>query len=327
MPLVHRVTGSWTGLLTDWLDRENLPAPAIRARLARFAPDDAVPVPVWRECLQEAADLRPDLAHPGLAIGAGVQPAHVGVLGYLVLASSTLGEAMLTYQRYERLFYGIDFAEITTHGEDVEIRWQDGGLGGLADEVAIAALVTFVERQLTSPGHPVSVGFVHECAGGSAELQRFFHCPVSLGHDSVHVRFPLHLLIEPLRHSDPTLRVLLDRQAQALLQALPESDAFDRALQQVLLKRLPEGQISLERLAADLHQSPRTLQRRLATRNLTWQQLLDRTRRELAQQYLLDRSLSLSEIALLLGYSEQSAFSRAFRRWTDTAPRSLRQKP
>lgn len=251
----------------------------------------------------------------------------MGVLGYLVLASSTLGEAMLTYQRYERLFYGIDFAEITPHGEDVEIRWQDGGLGGLADEVAIAALVTFVERQLTSPGHPVSVGFVHECAGGSAELQRFFHCPVSLGHDSVHVRFPLHLLIEPLRHSDPTLRVLLDRQAQALLQALPESDAFDRALQQVLLKRLPEGQISLERLAADLHQSPRTLQRRLATRGLTWQQVLDRTRRELAQQYLLDRSLSLSEIALLLGYSEQSAFSRAFRRWTHTAPRSLRQKP
>lgn len=326
MPLIHRVTGSWTQLLIHWLDTEQLAAPDIRRQLATFAADDAVPIQHWQQCLTQAALLRPQQTHIGLTIGAAIQPSHMGVLGYLVVASSTLGEAMLTYQRYERLFYGVDLAEITSTADAVEIRWREAGVGTLADEVAIAALVTFVKRQLAEAGHPLQVGFAHGYAHGSRALEDFFQCPVDLNAPYVYVRFPLTLLTQPLRHADPALRALLDRQAQALLQALPESDEFHRKIQHTLLKHLPDGQISLERLAKDLHQSPRTLQRRLAARGLTWQQLLDRTRRELAQQYLQDPALSLSEIAMLLGYSEQSAFSRAYRRWTQNAPRSMRKK-
>ena len=84
-----RVTGAWTGLLTDWLDRESLAAPRLRAQLARFAPDDVVPLPVWREALSQAAALQPGVPALGLQIGAGVQPCHLGVLGYLVAASGS----------------------------------------------------------------------------------------------------------------------------------------------------------------------------------------------------------------------------------------------
>lgn len=96
-----RVTGAWTGLLTDWLDREGLTAPRLRAQLARFAPDDVVPLPAWREALAQAAALRPGVPALGLQIGAGVQPRHLGVLGYLVAASDNLGEAMRVYLSYE----------------------------------------------------------------------------------------------------------------------------------------------------------------------------------------------------------------------------------
>ena len=65
-----------------------------------------------------------------------------------------------------------------------------------------------------------------------------------------------------------------------------------------------------------MHMSPRTLQRRLARYQLSWQQWLDRNREQLARQYLDDTSLTLTDIALLLGFSEQSAFTRAYRRWT-----------
>ena len=64
-----RVTGAWTGLLTDWLDREGLTAPRLRAQLARFAPDDVVPLPAWREALAQAAALRPGVPALGLQIG------------------------------------------------------------------------------------------------------------------------------------------------------------------------------------------------------------------------------------------------------------------
>lgn len=329
MPSARRVTGAWAQLLSDWLDREKLAAPDIRAVLARFAPDDVVPVPVWAELLARAALLRPDSKTVGLEIGSGVQPRHVGVLGYLVLASATLGDAMLAYQRYERLFYGVDIAEVeamtTPEGPMVEIRWENAGLSVMADELAIAALVTFLRRQVDYPPPPARIAFMHAAAPDvAAEYERFFGCPVAFGDSHVRVRFPAGYLAMPMPHSDPSLRVLLDRQAQALLAALPESAGFDRSLQQLLLRLLPEGGATLERLARELHQSPRTLQRRLSEAGLSWQELLDRTREQLARQYLADRSLRMSDIALLLGYTEQSALTRAVKRWTGRSPRQLR---
>jgi len=329
MASARRITGAWAQLLTDWLDREQLAAPDIRAVLARFAPDDVVPVGVWSELLVRAAALRPDLPAPGLAVGAGVQPHHVGVLGYVVLASATLGDAMLAYQRYERLFYGADLVELATVNDaevpTIEIRWGPGGLSALADEVAIAALLTFLRRQGDNPPPPSRIAFVHRATvAQSAAYHKFFGCPIDFGNSHVRVRFPAAYLTIPMPHSDPALRVLLDRQAQALLAALPESGRFDRAVQQLLLRLLPEGDVTLERLATEMHQSSRTLQRRLADSGLSWQQLLDRTREQLARQYLADPSLGMSDIALLLGYTEQSALTRAVKRWTGCSPKQLR---
>ena len=336
MASVIRVTGAWTQLLADWLDHENLPAPEIRGALARWAPDDIVPIPVWRALLERASALRPLLPAPGLAIGARVQPRHVGVMGYVVLASSNLGEALLAYQRYERLFYGADLAEVGTAGTDTEIRWRRDhlalglALGQLADSVGIAALVTFLRRQAEHAPPPSLITFNNPAPANHADLaayETFFGCPVRFDDTHTRVRFPMGYLAMPMLHSDSGLRSLLDRQAQALLLALPNSDAFDRALQQVMLKLLPETAATLPRAARELHVSVRTLQRRLDARGITWQALLDRTREQLARQYLADRALTLGDISLLLGFSEQSAFNRAFRRWTNRTPGRMRKSP
>jgi len=329
-----RVTGAWTQLLAEWLDHENLPAPDIRAALARWAPDDLVPIPVWRALLERATALRPLLAAPGLAIGARVQPRHVGVMGYVVLASRNLGEALRAYQRYERLFYGADLAEVGTVGTDTEIRWRRDhlelgvALGLLADSVGMAALITFLRRQVENAPPLSLITFNNPAPANPADLaiyEAFFGCLVRFDDTHTRVRFPKGYLAIPMLHSDPGLRALLDRQAQALLLALPNSAAFDRALQQVMLKLLPEAAATLPRAARELHVSVRTLQRRLDERDITWQALLDRTREQLARQYLADRSLTLGDIALLLGFSEQSAFNRAFRRWTNQTPARMRK--
>ncbi|SER03048.1 transcriptional regulator, AraC family [Solimonas aquatica] len=327
MSFLIRVTGAWTQLLSDWLDREALAAPAIRGQLATYAPDDVLPIQDWHRLLAQACALRPELAAPGLAIGAGVQPRHVGVLGYLVLACANLGEAMLAYQRYERLFYGLSLVEVRAEGASMSLRWPPTQAAAIADETAIAALVTFLRRQLDRPAGPERVGFLHGADAAHARAcEDFFGCPVDFGSSHTEVRFPKAYLGISMPQHEPGLRALLDRQAQALLEALPEPGDFDRAVQQVLLRQLPEGEVNIERVAAALHQSARTLQRRLERTGLSWQQLLDRTREQLARQYLEDRGLSLAEIALLLGYAEQSAFTRAFRRWTGRTPRAFRQR-
>jgi AraC-like DNA-binding protein len=325
---VMRVTGAWVQLLGDWLEAEGLAAPAIRAVISRHVHDDAVPVPVWRDLLSRAIALRPEQAAPELAIGALVQARHVGVLGYLVLASDTLGEALLAYQRYERLFYGVDLAEVLADGDDIEIRWSGAAapLGQQGDGVAIAALVSFLRRRVDQPPPLRRVTFVGAAPGraGAQAYREFFDCPVRFNDSHISVRFPRAYLGIPMPHADPGLRAILDRQAAALLDALPDSDDFERALQQVLVRLLAEGAVTLPRVADALHLSVRTLQRRLDLRRLTWQELLDRTREELARGYLEDRSLALKDIALLLGFSEQSAFSRAFRRWTGETPARVR---
>lgn len=328
---IKRVTGAWTRLLGDWLDRERLPAPGLRAELASVSDEEVVALETWQSLLARATALRPATPSPGLAIGALVEPRHVGVMGYLVLASDTLGEALLAYRRYERLFYGVDLAEIEIDGGEVEIRWPPNAppMGQVVDDVAIAALVTFMRRQVDTPQSPTRVTFVNPAPTGPAILaayERFFGCPVDFGDRYTRVRFPVDYLTIRMPHGDPGLRALLDRQAEALLLALPDSDAFDRAVQQTLVRLLPEGAPTLTRVAQSLHVSPRTLQRRLEAGGSTWQSLLDRTREQLARQYLRDHGLSLGEIALLLGYSEQSAFSRAFRRWAAETPARYRRR-
>lgn len=89
---------------------------------------------------------------------------------------------------------------------------------------------------------------------------------------------------------------------------------------------MPEGDAALATVAAALHVSVRTLQRRLHACGQTWQQVLDRSREELARQYLADHGLSLTDIALLLGFSEQSAFTRAFKRWRGQTPAQVRKR-
>lgn len=324
-----RVTGGWVGLLTDWMTLRGLHNATLAAELERWATEEAVPIPVWRGMLAQALALVPEDAAAELEIGAQVQPSHVGVLGYLVLASETLGDALRAYQRYETLFYGEQLADVVLKDGQVEIRWPqtDEPLGQEADGVAIAALVTFLRRQIDQPPPLDLVGFRGAVSATTDRAYRaFFGCPVQWHDSYVRVRFPLSYLTVPMPGRDPALRQLLDRQAGALLRALPASTALERRLQQVLLRLLAEGSPTLEMAAAALHMSPRTLQRRLGAHGLSWQQWLDRSREELARQYLADPVLSLAEVALLLGFSEQSAFTRAFRRWTGLRPGQYRRQ-
>lgn len=322
-----RINGAWTGLLTEWLDQNQLDAPGTRARLARYAPDDSVPVTVWRELLDDTLDDIAANPAPELEVGACVQPRHVGVLGYLILACETLGDAMLAYQRYERLFYGEQLAQIDTDSANAEIRWPQTPepLGQNADGVAIAALVTFLRRQLDDPPPPSGVSFHDPVSPEKASAyEAFFGCPIVFGDDFVRVRFPLKYLQMPMPRRDPTLRQLLNRQANALLQPLSQDQLLEEQLHRNLLRLLAEGEPTLERMARCLHMAPRTLQRRLARHGMSWQQWLDHAREQLARQYLADPGLSLNEIALLLGFSEQSAFTRSFQRWTGKTPGRMR---
>ena len=326
MAKVMRVTGAWTQLLSDWLDVHQLAAPDLRLRLDSRRPDEPVPMLLWQQMLAEAVKLVPLEVAPALQIGACAQPRHAGLLGYLSLASTTLAEALQAYQRYEQLLYGEQLVSVTLEDSQLVMRWPGtASTGPLADTVAIAALWSMLQRLLPQARlQQVCFAFAANAAQQQAAAAHF-GCAVAFAQRCTAVMLPAALLALPLAHTDLAMRALLEQQARALLLALPAADALDRALQQALVRRLPEGEVNLVQLAADLHLSVRSVQRRLQRRGLSWRQLLERTRQQLAQTYLADSGLQLGEIALLLGYSEQSAFNRAWRRWSGTTPLQWRR--
>lgn len=327
-PSSIRMNGAFVRVLLDWLDLHHLDAPALRASVMRYGPADAVPILQWPALLERAVALRPGPGR-GLEIGACVGFQHVGVLGYLVLASDNLGQAIYAYQRFEALFYGVKLARVTLGAHYAEIGWPITGmasLGLLVDETAISALLNFLRRTAPDAPSPLEVCFPSPAPTDPAPYERFFGCPVHFDAPYLRVRFPAEYLERPLPTADPTLRQLLDRQGEALSSALPGGDPFAFQVQRMILRLLPDARVSLAEIAAAMAVSVRTLQRRLAGVGLSFQPLLDRTRQELAQTYLRDPSLGLSEITLLLGFAEQSSFNRAFRQWTGQTPGRWRRE-
>lgn len=320
------VSGALVGMLRDYLDSRGLKAGDCRARLDTWPLEARIPLADWIGLLEAVAAAAPGPA-PGLSIGQCIAPRHAGVMGYIALSCESLGEAFMRFERFHRLVYDGNPAVMSIHGDVVTLGWgiEHGLPGQLADETAIAAFATLIRKLVNQRLAPTSINFVNPPPADLTPYEDFFGCPVTFGGTVTCVTFPTSYLMLPIMHSDPGLRTLLENQAESLLRALPGRQDFQTELKEALLRSLHEGTPTLERVATRLALSPRTLQRRLGDLDLNFQHLLDRTRAELARGYIQEGNLTLSEIALLLGYSEQSAFNRAFKRWTGQTPKSLRK--
>ena len=168
--------------------------------------------------------------------------------------------------------------------------------------------------------HPTKIGFVHPKPENVAPYIKLLGCEVEFGCKNTFISFPVSMLTLKVEKADPALKALLDQQAHALLDVLPNGDHFEQQFYKFVLRAMQDGRPTIEEVARHMKLSPRTLHRRLEERTLVFKELLQKTRQQLSQQYLKEGRLTLSEIALLLGYSEQSAFSRAFKQWLGITP-------
>ena len=337
------VASDLTGLLASYGEQFNVPAAEINAALksvgveAPATPGSCgtgrMPYPQWCAAL-EALFARVDDPAMGIHIGQVIQPAHCGVLGYLVLSSSTLAEALGQFERYQLLLYGGSLGQASFEDDQLKFTWpqHERSLGvGLSDETLVYGLIHFVrimvgtELAKADTAHwleQMSLRFVHTPTAPLADYRIEGIGDVRFEQPQLSLSLPLSVLSLPVSNRDPALFQLLNQQAEALLKVLPDKgDDFDAQVRDYLRKALPDGAPTLEGLASTLAVSSRTVHRRLAERGLNFATLLRQTREQLARQYLDEGRISLSEVAFMLGYSEQSAFSRAFRHWTGQTPR------
>jgi len=321
------VSAALAELLVQFLAEQGLADAALHRELAAFEGQQRMPVEVWWSLLERIAVLHGQPA-TGIAIGRLARPHHVGVLGYLAMSCATLGQALQRFQRFQPLLHNLTPTLAAQKGSDFELSWDPsyGRSRRLSDEVLVSAMLTLA-RQLTGRAdlRLRSVEFPGPAPSEVAVYEQQLECAVRFEARALAVLLPLDALALPINTRDPHLMALLEQQAEALLRAAPQPDALLSALQNVIVAALQDGEPSFEQIAAKLEIPTRSLYRRLQERGLTYKGLLNDTRLQLARAYLADAKLRLPEIALLLGYSEQSAFTRAFKSWTGLAPLRYRK--
>jgi AraC-like DNA-binding protein len=265
----------------------------------------------------------------GLHMGQSYDLRASGLPAYTTLASGTMEQGFRNAIRYGAMNdTGARYA-LVTEGDGVrfEIESEDAQLrvSRHASEFKMAFIVAGMRRWIDEGFRPVGLRFAHLRVSSCREVERFFGCPVEFGCACTEMLLSPEQLALPVQGADPYLLSVLTRHADELMAARgPRQAAFRAKVERLALAALPRRVPTAGELAAELGVGERTFARRLAAEGVSFRQVFDDLRRDLARSYLADPELTLSEIAYLLGYAEQSAFTSAFRRWTGQSPRRYR---
>jgi AraC-like DNA-binding protein len=273
-----------------------------------------------------ATALRDDLL--GLHLASDYDLRKIGLLYYVLASSDVLDEALHRAARYSRITN--EAISLTFRpARDAAIALDYVGIERRSDRHQIEFwLVSFVRlcRQLTNRRLiPSRVRVVHHRDRTPAELRSLLGCEVEFGANVDEVVFPSTVKQMPIGSADCHLNELLVKYCEeALSNREPGRITLRSTVEKAMAPLLPHGKARVAEVARKIGMSPRTLARRLAEEGLTFSEIADQLKADLAQHYLRDGDLPISQVAWLLGYREVSAFTHAYRRWTGMTPRQSR---
>lgn len=327
---VPRIHTSSTGaaLLLDFMRSRGMVEPELQARLIGLCEAPRMPIEVWFGLL---ASLQQLAGSPsvGLDVASIVQPRHVGTLGYLAVHSDNIMQALTRYCRFQGLLHNVIEFNLMVEGSELVMRWfghEQNPAPLVSDELFLGGIVNLVRTHASPAGiNPTGVTFPQaEPPHGDAH-RRYFQCPVHFMAPVLSLRWPLSLLDRLNIHRDADLAEQLEHQAEQILSSMQTRDPLLPQLRHHILHCLHEGELDFAAVARRMGVGERTLYRQMHERGIRFKAELNQIRFDMARQYLSDRALSLMEIALLLGYTDQSVFTRAFRTWSGMTPQQFRR--
>ena len=253
-------------------------------------------------------------------------PSELGVLGYAWLSSSTLRTGLERAARYSRLVGERGITEIEDTRQGLKVRfWAKRGnpavvpVAAVVVDIVMAILFDLCRMNAGAALRPVAVTLRRRKPDAADAYERFFGCPVQFGAEESAFVLSAKDADRPLPSANRQLAATFDRMLAEELARLDKSDVVSRC-RAAVLQNLSSGEGTEEDVAKQLHMSARTLQRKLAEARTTYLQLVDDTRKDLALRYFEDPRRSVTDITFSLGFSQPSAFTRAFKRWTGLSP-------
>jgi AraC-like DNA-binding protein len=266
----------------------------------------------------------------GLKLGKAYTLQSYGLFGYAFLSAPTLRQALVIACNYGPLSFTLFDVGFSTEGSVAILRF--------SHSIAIPQdLLTFyVDRDLIAstfggdmalpqPMVPLAVSLMHGNESLSSDYEHHFGCPVEFNAPHSELRMDAANLDTPMPLRDAETSTLCQQQCQLLLARMSKSSGFVDQVRQLIVAR-PGYFPDIDYVAESLNTTSRTLRRRLADENSSYQQILAEVRYQLACEYLGTSSLPLEEISVLLGYSTPGNFSHAFKRWHGNSPRQYRQE-
>lgn len=301
--------------------------PEITDLLAVCEAGERVPLQLFCQVLQNFVENSGD-ADIGLRLGSELEPACFNVLGHLVMACTSVGDALRYVQQLQDLVIDCADADCTQVGDQLVFRWTPR-CEFLVAEKPLLDLVLSATRNfgiwITGIAEPFTeVWFQYRAPANTEVCQQVFGHMGCYGCDCNAFVIPLAWAQRPIKSASENLQPLIFMQAQTQWETIKRQDGFVALVSETLTRLLPLGTANIERVAEALNLSSRSLQRRLSEHGKNFSDLLQQVRLQQANYYLRHTTMSLSEITACLGYSEQSSFSNAYKAWTGQSPRQWR---
>lgn len=263
-----------------------------------------------------------------LRAGASMRCDDYGALGLAMKSAVNLRGTYERAIRYALVLTSVAAYELEPAPEGAFMHLRRSGerrLGmRLSNEATLASIVTLSKEVSTQPFQPLGVFLKHSAPDSLEAHRNFFGCPVHFDTDRDAFLVSSESLNTPNHLGDQSISRFFDSHLDDEVSKLEDDLSLDQQVRQCVSRALSEGVPAISVVARQLAMSGRTLQRRLSDLGTSYQYLVDEARRHLAERLIRETDYSLAEVAFMSGFSEQSAFSRAFKRWNGQTPRSYR---
>ena len=266
----------------------------------------------------------------GLKAASFWHPTTLHALGYTWLASNTLYDALSRAARYIRI---VNTAATATFEETdkgymfrigIDDSWRDIQPANEAMDAGLALIIDMCRSCYGPELNPLLIEVRRpKPVAGLEQFEKLFKAPIHFSSPNTTIYFDKEDVTKYLPTSNAEMARTNEKIIVDYLARLDKNNITSQ-VKSKLLDMLPSGSFTEDDVIQSLHLSQRTLQRKLKDEGTTYKELLDETRKELAKEYVNDTSLSFSEITYLLGFSEQSNFTRAFKRWQGQSPSAYR---
>jgi len=292
------------------------------------SPDTRLPIETYLLIQDEAAEYVND-PYFGLHMGEFAEAGSWSILGYMMMNCKNLGEAFEKSGRYSRIIGNLIEARAELKFNKIKaIFFTPSHAPKMSRHCFESTFSSSVRMMRALTGvdiSPLEVTFIYPEPESRSEYERIFKCPVLFGQKDNSFTIAMSVVNIPILMANPGLLEYFEKYAQDFLAEMDRQNEHTRVVTKIILSRLDDEALSINKVAKEMAVSVRTLQKRLEDEGVIFSDLLKDIRQRLAQKYLHE-NYSVEQITYLLGFSEPSVFRKAFKKWSGVTPREYREQ-